>query len=129
KNCNAPLAPPPLMRQSGHLRPQRIAMPNTPVPGVLRRLRRALGRADSSATDAQLLERFLARRDEDAFALLGWRHERLVLTACRRILRDAQDAEDAFQATFLTLVRKGGSISRGQALASWLYQVACRIAL
>jgi RNA polymerase sigma factor (sigma-70 family) len=104
-------------------------MPDTPVPGVLRRLRRALGHADSSATDAQLLERFLAQRDEDAFELLVWRHERLVLGACRRILHDAQDAEDAFQATFLTLVRKGGSISRGQALASWLYQVACRIAL
>ena len=87
-------------------------MPNTPVPGVLRRLRRALGHADSSATDAQLLERFLAQRDEDAFELLVWRHERLVLSACRRILRDAQDAEDAFQATFLTLVRKGGSITR-----------------
>jgi RNA polymerase sigma-70 factor (ECF subfamily) len=104
-------------------------MPDTPVPGVLRRLRRALGHADSSATDAQLLERFLARRDEDAFELLVWRHERLVLSACRRILHDAQDAEDAFQATFLTLVRKGSAISRGQALASWLYQVACRIAL
>jgi RNA polymerase sigma factor (sigma-70 family) len=104
-------------------------MPDTPVPGVLRRLRRALGHADSCATDAQLLERFLAQRDEDAFELLVWRHERLVLSACRRILHDAQDAEDAFQATFLTLVRRAGAISRGQALASWLYQVACRIAL
>jgi RNA polymerase sigma factor (sigma-70 family) len=103
-------------------------MPGTPVPGVLRQLRRAL-HTGSGATDGQLLERFRSQRDEDAFELLVWRHERLVLSVCRRILNDPQDAEDAFQATFLTLVRKAGAIGRGQALASWLYQVACRIAL
>src|SRR5262249_37665794 len=78
---------------------------------------------------AELLERFVADRDETAFELLVWRHERLVLGVCRRLLRDAHDAEDAFQATFLTLVRRAGSIGRGQALASWLYRVPHRIAL
>jgi RNA polymerase sigma factor (sigma-70 family) len=104
-------------------------MSTNPAPTVLQRLRRALGHSESAATDAQLLTRFLARRDHEAFELLVWRHERLVLSACRRILGDLHDAEDAFQATFLTLVRKAATIGRGQALASWLYRVACRIAL
>ncbi len=104
-------------------------MPDNPAPTVLQHLRRALGQAERAASDAQLLERFLAQRDPEAFELLVWRHERLVLSACRRILGDLHDAEDAFQATFLTLVRKARSIGRGQALASWLYRVACRIAL
>ena len=59
---------------------------------------------------SQLLERFLARRDEVAFAVLVDRHGPLVLATCRALVRDPDDAEDAFQATFLVLVKKAGSI-------------------
>src|SRR6266852_9688970 len=82
-----------------------------------------------SLSDAQLLERFLNHRDEAAFEVLVWRHGAMVLSLCRRVLRHEQDAEDAFQATFLTLVRKAHSIGKRRAVASWLYKVAFRIAL
>jgi RNA polymerase sigma factor (sigma-70 family) len=95
-----------------------------------RHLRRVVGPPNArGVTDAQLLERFATQRDEAAFELLVWRHQRLVLGVCRRVLRNPHDAEDAFQATFLTLVRKAGSIGKREAVASWLYQVAYRIAL
>src|SRR5581483_2852609 len=79
-------------------------------------------------TDRQLLERFAARRDEEAFAQLVRRHGPLVLGVCRQILRHEQDAEDAFQATFLVLARKAGSIRSAEALPNWLYGVANRLA-
>jgi RNA polymerase sigma factor (sigma-70 family) len=95
-----------------------------------RYLRRAVsGPAVGGLTDAQLLERFLARRDEAAFEVLVWRHGPKVLGVCRSVLRHEQDAEDAFQATFLILVRKGGSIGKRAAVGSWLYRVAYRVAL
>jgi RNA polymerase sigma factor (sigma-70 family) len=97
---------------------------------LLRRLRRL---ADQSVhgglADAELLERFVSHRDEAAFEVLIWRHGAMVLGLCRRMLRHDQDAEDAFQATFLTLVRKASSIGKRQALSSWLYKVAYRVAL
>src|SRR5439155_23902990 len=97
---------------------------------VLRHLRRTLaGDGDGSVTDAKLLERFVSRRDQSAFELLVWRHERLVFNVCRRVLHDAHDAEDAFQATFLALVRRAGSIGKREAVAAWLYKVAYRVAL
>jgi RNA polymerase sigma factor (sigma-70 family) len=80
-------------------------------------------------TDGELLERFLGRRDAAAFAALVRRHGPTVLGVCRRILRNAHDAEDAFQATFLVLVRNGRSIARREALGSFLYGVAYRVAL
>src|SRR5262245_34870581 len=80
-------------------------------------------------TDAELLERFVARREEAAFEVLVWRHGPKVLGVCRRILRHEKDAEDAFQATFLVLVRKAASIGKRQAVGSWLYRVAYRLAL
>jgi hypothetical protein len=67
--------------------------------------------------DAQLLERFLCQRDEAAFALLMWRHGPLVFGVCRRVLHHTEDAEDALQATFLTLVRKAGAISRRESVS------------
>jgi RNA polymerase sigma factor (sigma-70 family) len=103
-------------------------MPTGPLHVTLRHLRRAAGE-DGAVSDAQLLERFVRHREETAFELLVWRHERLVLAACRRILHDAHDAEDAFQATFLALARQAGSIGRREALAGWLHRVACRAAL
>jgi RNA polymerase sigma factor (sigma-70 family) len=79
-------------------------------------------------TDEELLERFATRREEAAFAALVRRHAPLVLAVCRRVLRHAQDAEDAFQAVFCVLARKAGAIRRRRAVAGWLYAVASRIA-
>jgi RNA polymerase sigma factor (sigma-70 family) len=79
--------------------------------------------------DADLLRRFANDRDEAAFEVLLWRYGPLVLAVCRRMLRREQDVEDAFQATFLTLVRKAKSIARHEALGGWLHQVAYRIGL
>ncbi len=79
--------------------------------------------------DADLLGRFAESRDESAFEALVERHGPMVLAACRAILRDAGGAEDAFQATFLTLARRAGSIRDGEALAGWLHRVARRVAL
>src|SRR5215471_16797345 len=79
-------------------------------------------------TDGQLLERFANRRDGEAFAQLVHRHGPLVLGVCRQMLRQEQDAEDAFQATFLVLSRKARSIRRAEALPNWLYGVATRLA-
>jgi|SRR5579884_4051342 len=80
-------------------------------------------------TDGQLLELFISERDETAFALLLRRHGAMVWSVCRRILGNAHDADDAFQATFLVLVRKADSIRPREAVGNWLYGVACRTAL
>jgi uncharacterized protein (TIGR03067 family) len=79
-------------------------------------------------TDRQLLERFATRRDGDAFAELVHRHGPMVLGVCRQILRQEQDAEDGFQATFLVLSCKAASIRSAEALPNWLYGVASRLA-
>ncbi len=82
-----------------------------------------------TATDGQLLERFRRHHDEAAFAELVGRHGPMVLGVCRRLLQDRHAAEDAYQATFLVLVRNAASIRRPDALGSWLYGVAYRIAV
>jgi RNA polymerase sigma factor (sigma-70 family) len=97
---------------------------------VLRQIRRvALRNACDGATDAHLLELFLTQRDEAAFEALLRRHGPMVLGVCRRVLRHAQDAEDAFQATFLVLVRRAASLRSRELLGNWLYGVAHRTAL
>ena len=79
--------------------------------------------------DHQLLQRFAQGQDREAFALLVRRHGPLVLGVCRRILHNPHDADDAFQATFLVLARKAGSIGRRDSIGSWLYQVARNVAM
>src|SRR5262245_13271848 len=92
------------------------------------RLIRGLPPADGTA-DAALLERFVAWRDEAAFELLVYRHGPMVRGVCRRVLRHEQDAEDAFQATFLALARQARSVRGAGSLAGWLYRVAFHAAL
>lgn len=97
---------------------------------LVRYLRQLTGSASGDgASDAELLERYVRNRDDAAFELLLWRHGAMVFNVCRRILPREQDAEDAFQATFLAFVRKAGSISRRSSVAAWLHKVAYRIAL
>ena len=85
----------------------------------------------SGLTDRQLLDRFASRRDaaaEAAFEVLVLRHGPMVLRVCHNVLRDPNDAHDAFQATFLVLVRRSGSIRKLDSVGGWLYGVACRVA-
>src|SRR5262245_28043277 len=93
---------------------------------VLRQIRKIA--AEETHCDAQFLERFASHRDEAAFAALVRRHGPMVLGVCRRVLRHADDAEDAFQATFLVLAQKAATIRKRPALGSWLYGVALRVA-
>jgi len=83
----------------------------------------------SGLTEWQLLHRYVARRDEVAFAALVARHAPMVMGVCRRLLADPRDAEDAFQATFLVLVRKARALGPHDAIGHWLYGVAYRVAL
>jgi RNA polymerase sigma factor (sigma-70 family) len=80
-------------------------------------------------SDADLVERFVRAGDQQAFAALVRRHGPMVLAACRRLLPDRHEAEDAFQATFLVLVRKSARLRQPEQLASWLHGVAYRTAL
>src|SRR5262245_61610164 len=105
-------------------------MTAAPLGTVLQHLRKLADvRRAAELPDAQLLERFAARRDQAAFAAVLERHGPAVWGVCRRILGNEADAEDAFQATFLVLVRKAGSIGKGESLGYWLYEVAYRTAL
>src|SRR5207248_2259038 len=85
--------------------------------------------APAEVSDRELLTRFAVRREEAAFATLVQRHGPLVLGVCRRLLRREQDAEDVFQATFLVLARKAGSVRWRDSVAPWLHAVAHRLAL
>jgi RNA polymerase sigma factor (sigma-70 family) len=80
-------------------------------------------------TDRELLQRFTADRDEDAFAALVYRYGPMVLGVCRRVLRNPEDAQDAFQVTFLVLARKADALEKPELLANWLYGVAYRTAV
>ncbi|HTU23593.1 MAG TPA: sigma-70 family RNA polymerase sigma factor [Gemmataceae bacterium] len=90
---------------------------------------RRLGAAQMDRSDAELLERFAVQRDEAAFEALLRRHGSLVWNVCRRILTEEHAVEDAFQATFLVLVRKAQSVSKKASIRSWLHGVALRVAL
>src|SRR5262245_55506608 len=124
---NSELAP--LAHAAGSLPPsgETRNMAQGPLGKALRRtlLRLTGGRA---SPDGQLLERFVTRHDEEAFAMLVQRHGPMVYRVCQRVLRHAQDAEDAFQATFIVLARKAASLAQPELLANWLYGVATRVA-
>jgi RNA polymerase sigma factor (sigma-70 family) len=105
-------------------------MADAPLGTVLRHIRRlTVSETTRSRTDAELLGRVAASCEPDAFTALVQRHGPLVWSVCRHVLRHHQDAEDAFQATFLVLVRKARSIRKAEALASWLHGAAYRTAL
>jgi RNA polymerase sigma factor (sigma-70 family) len=89
----------------------------------------AHGCAERARSDGQLLERFISRRDDAAFEELLRRHGPMVLGVCRRLVGHVQDAEDAFQATFMVLVRKARSVKPRELVGNWLYGVAYRVAL
>src|SRR5215831_7488375 len=97
---------------------------------ILQQIRRLVeDRQTRGAADAELLRRFTATRDEASFEALLGRHGPMVLDVCRAVLPNEADVEDAFQATFLVLARKAGSIRKTASLGSWLHGVAYRIAL
>ncbi|TMQ31901.1 MAG: hypothetical protein E6K70_21505 [Planctomycetota bacterium] len=97
---------------------------------VLEHLHKVVAPADAAAqSDRQLLARFAADHDQSAFTQLVRRHGALVLDVCWRVLRHAEDAEDAFQATFLVLARKATALRWQESVGSWLYAVAYRLTL
>jgi RNA polymerase sigma factor (sigma-70 family) len=100
-------------------------MATSQVSGVIQHLRRAvLLRDGAGLTDGQLLESYISRREEAALAVLVRRHGPMVWGVCRRILHNEHDAEDAFQATFLVLVRRAASVVPREMVANWLHGVA-----
>jgi RNA polymerase sigma factor (sigma-70 family) len=105
-------------------------MANGQLDLVLRHIHRLAG-ADGcdGLKDGQLLERFVAAGEEAAFAALVRRHGPMVLGVCRRVLGSLHDAEDAFQATFLVLLRRARALDRRGSLTNWLYTVAYHVAL
>src|SRR5262245_8835185 len=97
---------------------------------VVGRLRAAAApSADDAVSDRELLDRYLRRKDEAAFASLVRRHERTVLTACRHVLTNAADVADAFQATFLVLLRNARRVNWHSSLGGWLFAVAHRVSV
>ncbi len=104
-------------------------MPTSPINEVIQYLRSTLVPEGADLTDGQLLECFVSRRDPAALEALVCRHGPMVWGVCRRILQSHHDAEDAFQATFLVLVRKAASIRSGAKVGNWLYGVAHQTAL
>src|SRR5262245_49155155 len=104
-------------------------MANGTWHSVVRLLRKAAVPHEGPSQDGDLLRQFLCSRDDAAFAGLVERHGPMVQGVCRRVLRNASDAEDAFQATFIVLACKAGTIGRPELLGTWLYRVAYRTAL
>ena len=104
-------------------------MPIRPMNEVLQHLRSTLVPEGADRTDGQLLECFLSRGEPAALEALVCRHAPMVWGVCLRVLGRDHDAEDAFQATFLVLVRKGASVWPRERVGPWLYGVAYRTAL
>jgi RNA polymerase sigma factor (sigma-70 family) len=97
---------------------------------VLRHIRELVAaKAADEVPDGELLERFIRRNEEPAFEALLKRHGPMVLGVCRRVLHHRDDAEDAYQATFVVLARKAASIGKRASVGSWLYKVAYHVAV
>src|SRR5690349_12061141 len=95
---------------------------------VRRLLKRAGVSGGGPVGDRELVERFVKDRSEGAFADLMARHGPMVLAVCRRHLRDPHAADDAFQATFIVLARRAGSVRWRESIGGWLFEVATRVA-
>ncbi|HYV39989.1 MAG TPA: sigma-70 family RNA polymerase sigma factor, partial [Gemmataceae bacterium] len=105
-------------------------MPQSSLGDLMTYLRKVCASQEANhLPDGDLVTRFVANRDEAAFAILVQRHGPMVLSVCQRLLSDGHAAEDAFQATFMVLARRAASVLRNQPLAGWLYGVARRIAV
>jgi DNA-directed RNA polymerase specialized sigma24 family protein len=105
-------------------------MATAPLGTLVRHIQElAVGGGVQQCTDRQLLDDFAARRNEVAFTALVSRHGPMVLRVCRRVLEHEQDAEDAFQATFLVLAGNAGSIRKRDMIGDWLHGVAYRTAM
>src|SRR6516165_8837444 len=104
-------------------------MASSPMNQIIHQLRNMISRDGPDATDGSLLECFLRTREEAALEMLVRRHGSMVWGVCRRVLANHHDAEDAFQATFLVLVRKASSIQPREMVGNWLYGVARQTAL
>jgi RNA polymerase sigma factor (sigma-70 family) len=104
-------------------------MSTMPMSEVLLHLRSVVLPDGGDLTDGQLLECFVNRRQPPALEALVRRHAPMVWGVCRRVLGNHHDAEDAFQATFLVLVRKGASVHPREKIGNWLYGVAHQTAL
>ena len=105
-------------------------MATTQLNAVLQHVRETTAnRKVDDSSDSQLLAEFAAQETEAAFAAILKRHGAMVLRVCRRVLQHEQDAEDAFQATFLVLARKAATLHVDGSLSSWLFGVARRVAL
>src|SRR5438067_12784190 len=100
------------------------------VSKALGHLRGVLRNQDAAGLgDGDLLNRYVRQQDEAAFEALVRRHGPMVLGVCRRVLHNAHDAEDAFQATFLVLARKASAVSPRERVGNWLYGVAYQTAI
>src|SRR5215204_5465393 len=96
---------------------------------VIGHLRQLVNAPGGERSDRELVEAFATEGDPSSFALLLARHGPMVLAVCRRLLCDAQEAEDAFQAAWLVLVRKARSMRFNDSIAAWMHAVAVRVAL
>ena len=103
-------------------------MPRQSLQTLVQHLHKLVRPPEGGPADGELLARFVRCKDPVAFAALIERHGLMVRGVCRRLLRQESDVDDAFQATFLVLLRKAYTIRKTQSLGSWLYGVAFRIA-
>src|SRR5262249_52065417 len=103
-------------------------MARFPSRGLLKFIRHQLAETSADVSDRELLEQFFSEQDENAFKTILKRHGPMVLRVCQRLLRQREDAEDVFQATFLFLARKASSLGWGNTIGPWLCRVAQRLA-
>ena len=105
-------------------------MSSTQLASACRQIGRLFGAGTLAGLgEGQLLDRFVARRDDDAFEAIVARHGPMVLAVCRSLLRDPNDVDDAFQAVFLVLVKRAESVRHRDLLGPWLHGVARRVAI